>query len=315
MAAPGHAPQSMIPQGPPWPPQVWGIGGIPKKSVDLPILSVFLALFIIGAVVHMIIFQINRKRDHKFLFSLAIFVFCMARIATCVLRIAATSLPSNIKLGIAAQIFVAAGVLILFIVNLIFAHRILRALHPALGWHRLVTVFLRTIYVLIVFTLAIVIAATVQSFYTLRPRTRTIDRDLQLYASTFLTIISFLPIPMVLIALAVPHSKVPEKFGTGRFRTKVIILLTGTTLICLGAAFRCGTAWKKPVPRSRPMPGYFSKACLYIFNFVVEILVVYLYAIMRVDLRFYVPDGAKGPESYERNQTEENGAVEPKNVV
>ena len=30
----------------------------------------------------------------------------------------------------------------------------------------------------------------------------------------------------------------------------------------------------------------------------VEILTVYLYAIMRVDLRFHVPNGAKGPGSY-----------------
>jgi hypothetical protein len=35
------------------------------------------------------------------------------------------------------------------------------------------------------------------------------------------------------------------------------------------------------------------------FNFGVEILTVYLYAIMRVDLRFHIPNGARGPGSYE----------------
>jgi hypothetical protein len=33
-------------------------------------------------------------------------------------------------------------------------------------------------------------------------------------------------------------------------------------------------------------------------DFGLEIVIVFLYAIMRVDLRFHIPDGAKGPGSY-----------------
>ncbi|KAF2248634.1 hypothetical protein BU26DRAFT_302674 [Trematosphaeria pertusa] len=275
------------------------LGGIPSKKVDIPVTAVFLALYIVGGAIHLAIFLLNKKRGHKFLFSLFIFIFCLARIVTTSLRIATISKPTNIDLAIAASVFVAAGILILFIINLIWSQRVLRSLHPRFGWHTAISTLFRVAYVLIALTLAIVITATVQMFFTLRPRTRTIDRDLQLYAGTFFTIISFLPIPIVLIALAAPRKSKPEKFGKGRFRTKIWILLIGTTLCCLGAAFRCGTSWIKPVPLVRPMPDYYSKACFYIFVFTVEILVVYLYAIMRVDLRFHIPDGAKGPGSYE----------------
>lgn len=229
-------------------------------------------------------------------------VFCIARIVTTTLRIASISKQTNINLAIAAQVFVAAGILIIYIINLIWAQRILRSLHPHVGWHPAISIIFRLIYVLIGLTLAIVITATVQSFFTLRPRIRTIDRDLQLYGGTFLTTISFLPIPIVLISLIAPRKSPPENFGKGRLSTKIAILLAGSFLCCLGAAFRYAIAWKKPVPFTRPRPAYYSKTCFYVFNFTLEILVVFLYAIMRVDLRFWIPDGAKGPGSYQRGE-------------
>jgi hypothetical protein len=231
----------------------------------------------------------------------------MARITTSILRIASTSLPTNIRLAIAASIFVAAGVLLIFIINLFFAQRILRSLHPHIGWHPALSIVFKCLYGLIVVTLAIVITGTVQSFYTLRPRTRTIDRDLQLYGSTLFAIISFLPIVILAVALAIPRRSGPEKFGQGRLRTKIIVLFIGSFLVSLGAVFRCATSWEKPVPMSRPRPEYFSKACFYIFNFAVEITVVYLYAAMRIDRRFHVPNGAKGPGSYAVGKSVEKG--------
>jgi len=297
----------MVPPGPPYIPQIWALGGLPKKNVDVPITAVFLCLFVGGAVMHMTIFQLNNRRSHKFLISVFLFGFCMARITTCAMRIASVCIPTNIRLAIAAQIFVAAGVLIVFIVNLLFAQRICRSLHPSVFWHPVFSIAFKALYALIVLTLVMIITVTVQSFYTLRPRTRTIDRDIQLYAGTFFAIISFLPIPLVLIALAVPRKQPIEKFGQGRHRVRVAILLIGSTLVCLGAAFRSGINWKHPVPRSHPMPSYYSKACFYIFNFTLEILVVYLYGIMRIDRRFHIPNGAHGPGSYAAGSSKQIG--------
>ncbi|KAF2796729.1 hypothetical protein K505DRAFT_270880 [Melanomma pulvis-pyrius CBS 109.77] len=281
-------------QGPPYRPTVWGLGGTATANIDIPITAVFLALFIIGAITHMTIFQLNNRRGHKFVFNAALFGFCMSRIVTTTLRIASISLPTNLRLAMAAQIFVAAAIFLIFVINLLWTQRIVRSLHPHIGWHRGLSKALRAVYVLLVLTVVILITAVVQSFYTLRPRTKTIDRDLQLYGTTFFAIVSFLPIPVVLISLVAPRKTAPDEFGKGRLRTKIIILLTGATLLCLGASYRCGTLWLKPVPRTQPLPPYFHRACFYIFNFTIEIIVVYMYAIMRVDLRFHVPNGARG---------------------
>jgi hypothetical protein len=239
----------------------------------------------------------------------------MARTVTCILRIASICKPHNIRLAIAASIFVAAGVLLIFIINILFALRLLRAAHPNFGWNRTVSLIFKLIYVCIGLTLAIVITGTVQTFYTLRPRTRQIDRSLQLYGATFLAIISFLPIPMVVIGILVPRKIRLDKFGHGRYRTKVIVLLIASVSVCLGAAFRCGTAWKRPVPRTQPLPDYYSRACFYVFNFVVEVIVVYLYAILRVDLRFHIPDGAKGHGSYAAGQKQDEDQEKPHSQV
>jgi hypothetical protein len=221
----------------------------------------------------------------------------MSRIITCTLRIASILTPANIRLGIAAAIFVAVGVLILFVVNLIWAQRILRAYHPTVGWHRGTKITYITLYTLVGISLLVVIVAVVQNFYTLSKRTRWIDRALQLYGQTFLAIVSSLPLLVVGLALLLPNRKL-EKFGAGKMSIKVGVLVAGTLLIASGAWYRCGTSWATPVQHDRPLPTYFAKPLFYIFNFGVDILTLYMYALMRVDLRFHVPNGAKGPGDY-----------------
>ncbi|KAF1846617.1 uncharacterized protein K460DRAFT_377772 [Cucurbitaria berberidis CBS 394.84] len=291
----------MVKQGPPYPPTTWPLGGPPIKGVDVPVQSAFFFLFLVGAAIHMSIFQKNKARGHKFLPSLFIFGFCMARNVTSILRIASVCLPHNLRLAIAAQIFVAAGVLILFIINLIFTMRLVRSTHPSVGWHPIFSMAFVVICVIIAGTLVIVIVGTVQSFYTLDTNTRSLDRDFQLYGTTFFAIIATLPLPITLLSLVVRHPP-HERFGAGRLRTKVTVLLVSTTLLSLGAWYRCGALWHSPVPRSHPLPGFLSKAPFYVFNFLVEIITVYMYAIARVDLQWHIPNGAKGPGSYSGSQ-------------
>ncbi|RYN75236.1 hypothetical protein AA0117_g6444 [Alternaria alternata] len=288
-------------QGPPYPPMVWPSGGPPIKRIDIPAQTIFMFFFMIGAGVHMKIFQKNRARGHKFLANIFIFGFCMERILTSILRFASVSNPTNVRLAIAAQIFVSAGVLILFVINIVFAIRLVRSTHPSVGWHPAFGIAFKVLYVLIGLTLVAVITATVQSFYTLNPNTRATDRSFQQYGATFLAIVAILPLPITMLTLLIPYSPL-DRFGIGRLRTKVIVLLISTTLLSIGAWFRCGVTFQAPVPRSQPLPGYLGKAPFYIFNFLVEIQTVLMYAILRIDLRWHVPDGAKGPGSYARPQ-------------
>ena len=245
----------------------------------------------------MTIFQLNRRRSHKFVFSGLLFGFCMARITTCVLRIAWSTRLTNIRLAIAAQVFVAAGVLLLFVVNLIFTQRILRATHPRFGWHKALSRVFSVYYATIVLTLIMLIVAVVQSFYTRNPDTLQIDASIQRYGSTYFAVSAFLPLPMLFIGLIIPRHSALDKFGWGRFRVRVALLVFSSIILTLGAAFRAGIGYL-PRPASDPA-WYHSKACFYIFNFSIEILVVFLYAVMRVDLRFHVPDGAKRATGYQ----------------
>ena len=281
----------------PYPPQNAALGGVPTNKLDTPITAVFLFLFILGAIAHMTIFQRNMRKGHKFIMSGMTFGFCMARITTCVMRIVWTERPTHIPIAIAAQVFVAAGVVLLFVVNAIFAQRIVRAAHPRSGWHPLFSHAFNLVYILIVITLIMIIIASVQSFYTLNKNTKRIDRDIQLYGQTFYTLVAFLPFPLVIGGLLIPRKTRVEKFGNGRFRTKIYILLFSSGLLTLGAAFRAGTNYRTPRPRDDPA-WYHSKACFYLFNLTIEFIVVLLYVVVRVDRRFYVPDGSRRAGDY-----------------
>lgn len=288
----------------PYPPTNASVGGTPTLGVDVPISAVFLSLFILGAIGHMIILQTNLHRGHKFIMSGLMFGFCMARNVTCIMRIVWACYPHNVRVAIAAQIFVNAGVLILLLINLVFAQRIVRAAHPHFGWHKAFHWAFTVLYTLIGLMLAVIITVTVQSFYSLNPNTHRIDLDIQRATATYFMFISFLPMPMVLLGLAVPRKTRVQKFGSGRWRTKIWILLTAATLLCLGAAFRCGTQFKNRRPINDPA-WYHNKWCFYFFNFTMEILVVYLYILLRVDRRFHVPDGSQGPGDYVRDNAGE----------
>lgn len=233
----------------------------------------------------------------------------MSRIITCSLRLSSLTHPSNIRLAIAAQIFTVAGVLIIFIVNLLWTQRLVRSLHPHFGWHRIPSAALKMLWPLIALTLAAVITVTVQSFYTLRPRTHTIDRAVQLYGATFLAVVSFLPLPILGVAFAVPRAQRRDDFGKGSLRGKVAVLVAGTVLVCFGACYRAGTSWCAPVLMTEPLPGYLHKAAFYVVDFGVEIVTVFLYAVGRVDLRFHVPDGASGPGAYSNGRVLEKVGV------
>ncbi|KAI3208952.1 hypothetical protein CBS147311_1673 [Penicillium roqueforti] len=295
--------------GGPYMPRTASMGGRPTIPLDVPICAVFLALFIIGAACHMTLFRRNLARDHKFIPSGATFGFCMSRIIANILRIAWACHPMNIRLAIAAQIFVAAGVLLLFILNLLYAQRMFRAVYPVLGWSRPVSWAFKALYALVVVTIIMVITCVIQSSYTLNSNTLRIDRDIQLYGQTYFAIISFLPLPLVALVLLSPNRKYIEQVGYGSWIAKVFIVGLVGSLLCLGASFRAGTSWMPPRPVTDPA-WYHSRACFYIFNFTIDILVVAIFFVVRVDRRFWVPNGSSEVRHYRRGENNAQVAQE-----
>ena len=202
----------MQPKGPPYSPTTAGLGGLPNKSLDVPVTSVFLVLFIIGAVAHMAILQINLRKHHKkFYFSGMLFGFCMARITAMTMRLVWATHLEDISVAIAAQVVVAAGVILLFIVNLVFAQRIIRATHPQFAWSKWFSLLFMLYYASIVIMLIALITCVVQSFYTLSKNTRRIDHDVQLVGSTYFAFGAFLPIPLIIFTVLLPRRKEPRK--------------------------------------------------------------------------------------------------------
>jgi hypothetical protein len=272
------------------------MGGLPTVSVDVPISAVLLFLFACGAATHMTIFQINRRRGHKFVFSALTFGFCMARITALTMRIVWATHPTNTNVAIAAGVFTQAGVLLLFVINIIFAQRMVRAYHPSFGWNRAVTMTFRTLLFSIIALLIMVITVSVHMFFTLDPSARAKDRDVQLVSVTILAVLAFLPIPIVLGAALFPRKTRAEVFGHGKLRTKLYLILFTATLLAFGASFRAGTSY---IVRPLTDPAWFHhRAAYYCVNYVIELIVVFTYAVSRFDRRFHVPDGSSAPGHY-----------------
>lgn len=252
---------------------------------------------------HMTIYRINRSRGHKFFFSLLLFGFSMARIAAMSMRLAWSQHPTNADVAIAAGVFTAAGVLLLFLVNLFFAQRVVRAYLPEFGWSQGVRWSFRFLIGSVIAVLIMVVTVSVHMFFTGDLEAKARERHVQLFAGTYLAVLAFVPIPVVLASRIVAgraaqdnSSVVQDKFGTGRFRTKIWLLMSTSALLTLGAGFRAAISF---VPRPMTDPAwYHSKPAYYCFNFVIELIVTYAYGVSRFDRRFHVPDGSSKPGDY-----------------
>ncbi|KAF2727160.1 hypothetical protein EJ04DRAFT_146122 [Polyplosphaeria fusca] len=297
------------PPGPPYPPRYGSLGGVPDILPDVPATFVFLFLYVVFAITHVTILKKNLRRGHKFLFSGALFGFCAIRIITMILRIAWAFNQANISLGIAAQIFVYVGTIILFIVNWFFTQRIVRAQHARWGWSMPYRVLHRVGLFFLIVCLLLLIVAAIQQFFTLDANTLNIDRDLQLTGQTYFAIFCFAPVLLIGISQIVPR-RGTEKFGAGRLRNNITIVVIAALVLSLGQIFRTATAWLPQSPlrnaqgQPNSSPWYLSKACFYIFNFTTEIFVVIFYALCRVDLRFHIANGASKAGDYVKGREE-----------
>lgn len=229
--------------------------------------------------------------------------FCKVRLITMSLRIAWAWYPTNVSLGIAAQVFVYVGTIILYLCNWFFAQRVIRAQHPHIGWSTPYRILHRGGMIALILALLMIIVASIQQFFTLDSTILRIDRDLQLAALTYFGVFTLAPLVVLFISFLIPR-RGTEKFGAGRLRNAIAVLFVGSFILALGQCFRTITGWLPEVPvfngqgRPNAVPWYFSRTSFYVFNFLTELLVVIFYAVMRVDLRFYVPDGARKPGDY-----------------
>ncbi|KAI0106251.1 hypothetical protein GGR51DRAFT_571549 [Nemania sp. FL0031] len=299
--APSTHPLNPVQRGPPYGTTTAVVGGVPTIATDVPISAVLLALFLASAAAHMTILQLNKRRGLKFLFSGMLFALCVLRSAALSMRMAWAAHPYTANVAIAAGILTQTGSVLVFVINLILTSRLVRGWQPALGWHPATRLAARLLIAGVVASLLMVIAVTVQSFFTLDTGIRAADRTVQLVAGMYMAVLAFLPLPILLLAGRVlPRTQRIEKFGAGRWRSKVRLLIFTSALATVGATFRVATGFA-PRPLSSPA-WYHSRACYYCFNYVTDLLISAAFLLSRFDKRFIVPNGAKGPGDYAKGR-------------
>ncbi|KAF3911902.1 hypothetical protein ABW21_db0204531 [Orbilia brochopaga] len=273
------------------------IGGIPKKIPDFPASLVLAICFFAIAVTNIFIFRGNLSKGHKFKLSIFMIGFSMSRVVTLSMRCAWSFHPTNENLAIANQVFNAAGVILLYVLNLMFCHRLFRARHPSVEHgkrRKLFYGFFATIYTIIGCTFILVIVPTVWSFLTTNHSLQLKFITIRKVAVTIIFIVSFLPFIIVPITLLTPHRDVETQLGLekhyrGGFLMKGVIIIFAAFFLAFGAGFRLGIAFSPPRPGNNPA-WYHSRAAYYITYFTFEYIVMLWFTIMRVDERFSVYD-------------------------
>ncbi|KAG8532928.1 uncharacterized protein KY384_002806 [Bacidia gigantensis] len=298
MASPASTPRPPT-DSPPYTPKIAVLGGYPTVEEDVPISAVFMLLFLLAAVGHMTIFIRNKKRGHKFLISGAMFGFCMARNLACILRIVWAAEPSNVSVVIAAQLFASLGDIFGYVINLIFTQRILRAAIPYFGWRRVPSFAFIFVYGLLFLSASLLVGFTVGAYYTLDKEFLKASRDISIYGSTVFATTSVLPLFILPAILAVRTRAHEENFGHGSLLSKVVIVLFGTMTMACGQWYRTGTTYANPHPRAHPAL-YQAKGAFYVFYFTMDVVVIWSYLLLRMDRRFWVPNGSSGPGDYSK---------------
>ncbi|KAF2670046.1 hypothetical protein BT63DRAFT_412819 [Microthyrium microscopicum] len=292
--------------------QAQALGGIPSPSSDLAASGLGIFLFFLGFLAHVYQFRHNKNRGRFFPFSVAVAVFCFIRLITLSLRMAWGSHQTDASLALAAGVFVAAGTVILYIVNGSCLYRHIRSQHPHVGESLLFRIAGRFFLLSILVTLCFLIIAAIQSAYTSDIKVRHIDRSIQLYGTTFFAIIAFLPIPFLLLSHVTAHRPpATSSLGSSTARRRILIIIVVAALLTFRAAWICGTTWPTPVPGSQPLEWYFTKPVFYLVSLVPELLVVYLLFFLRMDRHFYIgPHGTFDSTSSSQNSKRGGGSPE-----
>ncbi|KZT52817.1 hypothetical protein CALCODRAFT_75869 [Calocera cornea HHB12733] len=270
------------------------LGGIPTTTVDVPICAVFLACYVAMAVTNMTIYRRNLARKRRFKPNLFMFGFCMSRIVTWSTRIAWAVHPTNQNLAIVSNVFVAAGVILLWIVNRICATRLLAEYHPRM-YHELPLSFFvtRLPYILVLCCVPMVITAIVQEFSDPGQRLLSIDGTILKVALAIFLAFAASPILSLFWTYVVPHERskdeiraMQRRLGTGHTLTKVTVIAVATALLVTELSIRAATILQQ-FP-SNAAPWYYSKATFYVIVPVFELTVLVMFAAVRVDRLFYL---------------------------
>lgn len=268
------------------------IGGLPTVTDDVPPLIAFLIMFSASALVSIWLLE-HHRRHHGHLSTIAIILFLFAgeRVLTCILRLVWAYRLVHVQIALAAQVFVQAGVLLLYLMNLLLVKRIWVEQVPGVKLQDRLKMFLGLLSMCTVSTLIMVITSIIISVYTLDQGIITRCLDIQRAGETYFVLFATVPIPLLLIiqCLSRDRSLRTVDFDPPRiqsYKRRKIAFVCLSTLLCLtNAGFKAGVVWMPVRPLFDPA-WYHSRACLYAFVFGTELCVLLMCFVARADLMF-----------------------------
>ncbi|KAM0280893.1 hypothetical protein ACHAQH_003782 [Verticillium albo-atrum] len=283
-------------------------GLIPNTSTDVPVSAVLLVFYVISIISNVLILRQNKRRSRPFPFSALLIVYSIFRVVALVLRISYAAVQTNTNLAIAANIISNAGVIVIFVLNLLVSPHLMRRFfgaRGATGWRRKISTvpFFAAIPFLPIMLLTVV-NVTILSYFTNDTKVRLDCLTAQKIASVTFVVIAFLPAPFAAaVAFLSPPNKQEEKKdvsprgsfltrvihpddrSTGTTRGNALLMLFGSAVLTIGAAYRT-TSILSP----RRMPGdpawFHGRPAYYCFNYMLELIVVGAYVVFRFDQRF-----------------------------
>lgn len=208
------------------------------------------------------------------------------------------SLPNAVEQGL--LIIKSNRASVIFAVNIFLAQRIVRSMHPNFGW----SIPFGLGSTILACSVPPVIILNITSISLLFYSTDNPDRSdvaealLKFGSSWNLWLVSF-PFLVIFISCSIPGPR-PEKFGSGSLRIKTSLVMFATALLATGATVRTYATFN-PRPQNS-FDVLYGKPVFYVTQFTFEVIVVSLYAALRFDLLFHVPNGSSGPGDYSSNR-------------
>lgn len=197
---------------------------------------------------------------------------------------------------------------VVFAVNILLTQRIIRSMHPQIGWSRPFSLATRSMALSVPLNIVLLISSLIGFFLSNGVPTRlaAFEGLLKFGVSWNIVLVTF-PFLAVGIACAFPGPK-PEKFGRGHLRVKTSLVMFSSALLTTGAVVRTYAIFN---PRSLAENDVlYGKPVFYTTQFMLEAVVVAGYALLRFDLLFHIPNGSSRPGDYSAtNETEKGGGV------
>lgn len=174
-------------------------------------------------------------------------------------------------------------------------------MHPQFGWSAGFSLITTGMAISVPIVILLQIGSLIGLFFSVgvEDRSNGFEGVLKFGSSYNLFLVVF-PFLAIGISCAIPGPK-PDKFGSGHLRVKTSLVMFVSALLATGAVVRTYAFFNKRLPGNDDV--LYGKPIFYTTQFMLEIIVVALYALLRFDLLFHIPNGSSKPGDYSRGNT------------